>query len=478
MQEKLIQYILSPIDCWMSKMSEKNRERLFLTGGVCLILHFFVRNARLDSYRYLIFFAISCVFMGMMILGSMGNGIKPVKFQKFLWLSWLGVGIFTIPSGILLNSSYLPEAVLFLVAFPILFICWSNAEKQKIIELLLKSAKISFIAFIVLSFLFAKITDKRYAGIFENTNSTAYYLAVIGTCLIVNIFYAKGLRWKTISDMILLAITIVLNYLTNSRTGTLGILVVLFAGVVMYILTHGWKKCLAKVTCIAVPIVVGYLSVAVVLVGFQMRSWLPIPYYDLESGWHMDDKWEELFEKDPDSEEDPEQEDPEQEDPDQEEPKDEKDEFFGLDGYKHVNDLKNDTEGKTMDSYSTGRISVWKYYASKLNLLGHEETERAYIDIIYREISSTHMTILQVAYESGILAGIFYFILNIASGIYAIIYAWKNREEKYAMFPLLLILVFGVLSMLGSCRVTFWYLCTMYYYFALFPIMTKEKEMN
>jgi len=119
---------------------------------------------------------------------------------------------------------------------------------------------------------------------------------------------------------------------------------------------------------------------------------------------------------------------------------------------------------------------VWKAYAKDLNLFGHESTPEVYIPIIYKDIKSTHMTILQIAYESGIFAGVSYFVLNIASGILAIIYAVRHRSEKYALLPLLVIAAFGVLSMLMSCRVTFWYYSTLMYYFALAPLMVRDVK--
>jgi hypothetical protein len=86
------------------------------------------------------------------------------------------------------------------------------------------------------------------------------------------------------------------------------------------------------------------------------------------------------------------------------------------------------------------------------------------------------MTILQVGYESGLPAGILYLLLNLASGIYTIIFAWKNRKEKYALMPLMITVTFGALSMLGSCRVAFWHWTTFMYYLVLFPIMAAVPE--
>ena len=72
-----------------------------------------------------------------------------------------------------------------------------------------------------------------------------------------------------------------------------------------------------------------------------------------------------------------------------------------------------------------------------------------------------------------VMIGIFYFLLNIGSGLAAIWFAWRNRGEKFALMPLMITLGFGVLSMLGSCNVSFWYMTTLYYYLVQFPIIAS-----
>jgi len=58
----------------------------------------------------------------------------------------------------------------------------------------------------------------------------------------------------------------------------------------------------------------------------------------------------------------------------------------------------------------------------------------------------------------------------------AIAYGLTNKENRYALFPLLIILVFGVCSVLASTNGPFSYLTTLYYYFALFPLMTAKCQ--
>ena len=86
------------------------------------------------------------------------------------------------------------------------------------------------------------------------------------------------------------------------------------------------------------------------------------------------------------------------------------------------------------------------------------------------------MTILGIAYESGIFAGILYLCVNILSGLLAIAYAWKHRQEKYALMPLMVILTFGIDSVLRTTNISFNYMTTFYYYLILFPLITKGRN--
>ena len=146
----------------------------------------------------------------------------------------------------------------------------------------------------------------------------------------------------------------------------------------------------------------------------------------------------------------------------------------GISGFQNVAQQKGETEDKSLDDISTGRITLWKFYASDLNLFGHASVPTVYVPLTGQTIGSSHMNCLQFAYESGLFAGVFYLLLNLISGILTIWFAWKYRKEKYAVMPLAVTVVFGVGSMLSTCTLALGYLITFYYYCVLFPIMVHQ----
>ena len=489
-QQLLIKLVLAPLNSLMNRFPDKVRDLFFLTGGIGIVVHNFMRNMGLVNYRFLVFFAVNCVFLGLMILGGMGQQIKPVRFHKFLAICWFGIGLLMLQSGIQHNVDYLPEAVLFLVAYPVLFLCWANGDRTRIFRLLLVLCRIAAILFSLGSFVLAPIAPKQYAGMFTNTNMASYFLAVVYAGLTIHILYSR-LHWKLLPDILLLGIVAALNYYSNSRTGTLGMICAVSAGLVCYGLTHKWTdilKCLPKIAACAAATVVCISSLVFV---FQLRVYLPLPYLDQTTGtlYFVTLPGHETVPTDPVATDpvatDPVATEPSATDPAVTEPlatePSETDSptsptFFDTSGFNELNDKKTSHDDKTLDQYSTGRLSIWKAYASKLNLFGHDSTEPIYVDLLYKEIRTTHMTILQVAYESGIFAGILYLLFNIGTGILSIRYALKRPAEPYAVMPLMFTLVFGVLSLLGSCGVSFWYMVTFYYYVVQFPIMAKPVE--
>ena len=499
-QNLLIKWFLDPISSIMGKFPQKLRDVIFVLGGLGLSIHYFLNCMGLIPYRFVIFFVISCVFLGLMILGTLGEKLKAIKFNLPLFIPWLGVGAFMLLSGIINNINYLPDALLFLVVFPILYICWGNADRQRIFRLLLTVGKSALLIFIVANFFLAQITETKYSGIFSNSNHASFFIAVANACVLTEIFYEKKKGIKLIGNIILFGFGAALNSYTNSRSCTLALLLTGVLCTIMYFTTHKKRENIECAIRLGVTFLVSLVCINSVIYLYQLRQWLPIPYYDIsKQEFYMDTYWYTLFEEETTTPEETtvesttaanEETTVDEETTTTEEttvteettiaqpettlPPETTTEPISLGNSSFEEANKDRYNATDADSFFTGRLSVWKAYATDLNLLGHKETPTITVDSLhYKEINTTHMTILQVAYESGIPAGILYLIVNLASGIFALIFAVKHKEEKYALMPLILIVVFGVLSMVGSARVTFWHYETIFYYLALFPIMIK-----
>ena len=470
-QKYLLKWLLTPINSIMQKTPSRLRDILFIVGGLGLTLHCMLKGAGLTPYRFLFFFPISCIFMGLVILGSMGSGLTPVKFRLTLFIPWICCGAIMLISGIINNVDYIPDAILILVAFPILYICWGNCERNKLFTKLILINKLTLLIFILLSFLFIQITTKKYYAFAINPNTTSTLLSVSSAFLLIEIISEKKFSKKLVCDVMLFGAAAAINYYTNSRTGPLALICSALIVLILYSITNPVRQTFITLAKLALTILISAVLSASLLYVFQLRQWLPIPYVNLKDQTvYTDDRWKDIFS--PPADEPAPTDSPVNQAPTQ--PNKEPDKpFFDDGGFKDVNKDKLNTD-KTLDKFSTGRISVWKAYAKDLNLTGHSTTPTVYIDFLfYKNISSTHMTILQVAYESGVVAGILYFIFNITSGILAIVYSVRHKKEKFALLPLAIIVVFGCISLLESNRVAFTNYNTLMYYLMLFPVMTK-----
>ena len=89
---------------------------------------------------------------------------------------------------------------------------------------------------------------------------------------------------------------------------------------------------------------------------------------------------------------------------------------------------------------------------------------------------TAHNTILQMAYECGIPTGILYLVFNLTSGVLAILFARKNRSERYALLPLAVTVAFGFMSLLSSLENAFSYMITLYYYLLQFPLIAAAAK--
>ena len=107
-----------------------------------------------------------------------------------------------------------------------------------------------------------------------------------------------------------------------------------------------------------------------------------------------------------------------------------------------VADAAIKAEEENKKDISNGRTDIWKLYLSKLDMDGHMTMQAD------KEITHAHNTFLQAAYDHGIIFGIIFLIFCIASGCKAVhYYLVRRKKDSYAVFPLILMLAFGMTSM-------------------------------
>lgn len=433
--------ILTPIGRLTNRFNEKGRDGLFMLACVLIYLQFFVRGTT-NRYRYLLYFGAGCVLLAIMLLCTMSKQIRTVRFRPLLAVTWFGAGLLILLSGVRNSMDFLPEALLMVIVYPVVHLIWNSGDHSRIFRLLIRSTELSFVIYLVYTLIKYPITQVRYGGLFENMNSAAGYLGVVFVCELIQCLAVKKLDVKAILRFILLGLSVALTLYTCSRTGQLEILM---AGLVAaaVCLINGRKAQLKlnlrNIGIICVSMVLFFNITAYIFQAEKIVT--PI----LNGTASEEAAWEDVIH-----------------------PSD----------FANLNDQKLDTDGKDLNEISTGRIDIWKGYASQLNLFGHEDTGTVVIEYNGEErvYHTAHMTLLQIAYESGIIAALLWLAFNISAGICSVLYALRRKDDPMAMVPLLFTIAYAVNYLLASTGISFWYMSTFLYCLVQFPLMAKEKK--
>jgi len=454
LQKPLIRYILEPVSRFMARFSPKLKDTLFVLACLGIILQFFGQGSGIATYRYLIFFAVDCVFLGIMLLCSMKPDMQPVKFRVLPMLCWYGVGFMLLQSGLLLNMDYLPEAVMFLIAYPVVFLVWSNSDASRIFRLLFTSMEISFVIYLAVSFLCFPMDEVRYSGLFNNLNGTAGYLAIAATCLLADCLLTEKFSVRWLLRLLLLGMCVSLLFYTSSRTGLLEIVMVAVVSVIV-LLIRLWKqkKLFFFRNVLSVCLAVALLFPTTISL-FQLGR--PVA----EQGERIIAQIIGSEDKAPGTK-----------------PKPPETDVITAEDSMNTTSARLVMDNRSFEQITTGRSTIWIEYLKQLNLLGHSDGGHVTFCFIDQEMSinTAHMTILQFGYENGIPAGLFYLAFNLIAGVYSVIHALRNKKDPWSMIPLMITIAYGVHSLLASTAVSFWYMSTFLYYLVQFPLLVKKQ---
>lgn len=434
MQNKLVLPSLNRLAGFMTRFSDKTKDNTFIFACLLLFVQYLLHGCDILAFGYFFYCILELIILGTMLLCSMPDKLKTVRFTT-LFTAWMLWGALKFISGITVSSYYIPESVLFLVGFPALFFVWTNSDFEHIFILLVRACIYSFWVYLAACFLFFPISA-QYAGVFTNPNGAGQYLCLVFACLIVDVF-ARPLKESALS-IILTGICTALLFYTNSRTGQLSAVASFVVVAVISIIKNGFKNRSFWIKCIMVLLAVTVFCLSLVHI-MNLRSLFSLPTYDNSAKvWTSDGKFVE-----------------------------------NLDEILHVTEIKMSSAGKDLDSYSTGRISIWKEFFYKLNWTGHAST-KLYIPELHKWYGTAHNSILQEAYNHGILTGIATLVVYVMSGIYSIVYALKARDNAYAMLSVSIVAAFGVTSQLASQNTSIYYMLLMYYIFMLSPLIMKR----
>lgn len=459
-QRKLIRWVLDPLGKISNRFSAKTRDAVFVWSGLMIFFAHFVHQSGAFEIRFLYLYTFDCLMVGLMIVSSLPNQIVPVKFDRKLLLPWCGFSVMILIAGITKSTDYLPDAASYLVMYPIVFLAWNNCDFREIQKKLVLIVQISFVPFLLINLLFFPISGQQYAGFFCNVNGAAYYLALVFACSLEEIVVGRGGKVRRLLNLAFLGISAALTIYSNSRTGELSIAATfaLTAVLLFFVNRRGYGKIILHRLLPAILSIVIFFPVT--LGVFDISQRVSQSFIKADEIEQPDDtstgQTGSTAPADPSASATP----------------------PAIDKLQEIvkfNEKKAEASGKTLDQLSSGRITIWKAYWERLSFWGHSNvTDRFYIEGRGTLNSTAHLTVLDYAYQFGILAGVFYLAYNILAGIKSVRYALKNSNDLYALMPFVITVSFGAMSLFYSFSTSFYEMITFYYYLMQAPLMRRE----
>lgn len=420
----------------MKIRNEKRKNGIFALGGTFLFILSFLMGSELFTARYLYWFAAGMGCLGLMFFGSLHQDIFKTKISHGLFACWISVGLLILVSSIRFNIDWLTDALMFIGVVPVFLFLWGKVSPDLLYKKLSKICVISFGIYLVVSAFFFPMNDAVYSGLYYNANGASQFLSLVFVCVLVKYLFLEKTGEKFLY-LFLLGVCGALVFYTNSRTGQL--CVILVFGMTLFFYTWKKKKAWTDVLIKQVfPVLVATL-VMVILVphifGFTYTiSEKIVGLSDLEG---------ELGDK----------------------------------NILFTSIKKNgegfDVAGKTLDTYSAGRVSIWKEYLKNITLFGSGKEEKFWIGTRNSYYTTAHMTALTFAFRSGAICGVIYVLYVALSGIKTLKLVWKYEADEYTLFLLGITVSFIITSSLASINTPFACTLTIYYYFVQTWIMKK-----
>ena len=135
--------------------------------------------------------------------------------------------------------------------------------------------------------------------------------------------------------------------------------------------------------------------------------------------------------------------------------------------------------GKKLNSYTSGRVAVWKAHIKYLNLTG-KDLENRNIEIrkmLPRTVAHAHNQYLQTAHTMGIFTGIFELLRNLTAFVYMFIAIFKKDKLRfYNIFSILAICSFFLLSMMEYIGEPTRRGISILFLFAFIPLLPSPKN--
>ena len=146
-----------------------------------------------------------------------------------------------------------------------------------------------------------------------------------------------------------------------------------------------------------------------------------------------------------------------------------------------VTDRFDLSTGKDLNSYSSGRIQIWKNYASHLNWIGNDFDQ--YDPVAYtghEELPYAHNIFLEIAYRCGVPVGILSMIYYLICGFICIgfLFFKTDNKQRYLLFPIIASIAFALEALLDCAVLPFFQAEALVFYISVAVIVDKKINIK
>lgn len=412
-------FTVNPLFKIVSKLNIQARNVILSIGIFSIIANCFMFNSWFllgVNFDYKELFVANGFALCVVILFSITAPLKPIEWNKKIYIPWVLSGIFIILSSFHhdLGGPFFCFSLFIIIAFPCLFFVWNNrGDYQTLFKTVSISTIISTIIFVLVNIITTPMAPGiAYMGITSNPNtigiaSLAGVIASLYMILITNTHIFKILY------MLSAATAFSFAYFSASRASLLAIIAVFIVFCISCIRSASiTSNTMTKCICVIIAIVIlAYLSIPIYRAALSPSNTVNPPTTTI-SGSQSDTNTQENLSTDvPDA-------------------------------------IKSKvSRDGDLNKNSSGRIVIWNSYFNELNFWGHDRNEG---DLYIEESGITnaaHNTYLEIAYRSGLLAGLCYAIAALYSAFYAIRLLVSKKYFDYRMsFIPMAVFAFGIMS--------------------------------
>lgn len=436
--------VLNYIFAITSQLSENTRSKI--RTGLYFTLFFvglLYSASILDGVHLLIKCVVGTGLMGLIILFTVNGTIQRVKWNKPIAIMWFGLGLLQLTSGIFVSREYLPMAMIWLVAFPVLFLVWNNrGDYNTLFKEVAVAGNICFLFLAVTSVTLYPMNVIQFGGFVNNPNGMGQWVTFAFPLIVFLHYQEKSSQIKKWLYRSELALILLLCFVAKGRTAILAVGLMLFVLLVLrmmsskngfvYYARQGGKFLLCVALVWIFCLTVNRIPQAVT--NIQPET----PTIETES---LSDNSEGVMVTN----------------------------FFNR-------MLGLDKAGTSLEDYSSGRLGIWMGALKTLNFLGHPSSEHI---VTYRNGdvgSNVHNVILQWCYDNGLFAGLMFTIMMFLSLIQLLKRSLhKDNLSDINSYILIVHVGFACTAMFASVNLPFLYLISFLYYLSFAVLFDREK---